>query len=1482
MAYIPPVGGSVGLDFVGPVQPVTGGDANLEFSTVGASIRQAGGFETSNLGTPGVANKARFLRPEGTLFSGVGTPTASRNTPRIAPASINPRDDQVPEPTYVRWRQYLGAIGIAVPAESFFSVTRVRLVGGYSPPPGSNAVLNWGSETYSPPPGSNIVIDFGALGSGRVIGVTLFDQSSFGAPSLFVPTGLRPVGIASTNLYGRPTVSSGTQAVSLSGFSIAPGPFGAAVLSSRALGVFAVGIPSASAIGTPFIAYRIRYLSPLGSSYYASGATNVQGMLRYLRPSGWSSSTLAPAPVVTPGVRSIAVAGFGRFTFGDHAIDNSKRFLNQISWSDSVVPPGAKVWDGKQFIDKVTLGDGMFVPTPIVSVPVGPPDKTQYLELSGKAIDIPDNQVWPLHAVENRTKQAFAEGFTSYAVPSPKVDQTIYLTIRPLGADWSVFGTAFVDQTIKKLAPSGWTSPFVSTNHQIYNFRIDVVAGGLNSYVSGTVDVRRGTARPIVPGIAPKSVVSSALRVEYRVRSLAPTGFVASLWGNALFQNRNIAVSIGGIQPPSQTGSVNGERAVPNPVVTFRLRYLGGAGNINTFDIPNKHSVTHYTQALLLQDSGIAPPPVPGPNVNFRNRTIFPTFILGPNWGVTTFKRKIVVEPLGWDSSFLSSNAELLRNTQRVEYYTGDKDETGYGVASVFNWIKNVDLNRQGFSSEWVTAPRIENKIQHITVSEFYDNKNPDEWPNYQPDVYNKDRELRTFGPISSKVSTLNWVRNKGEPFFPAGWDSFTFGKESFIGHYTRYIRPEGWDSFYNERYSVVWNTADVLAPSGIAPGVVGKPSEVANLNRTVKHHSGWEGPEIGTAFIAYAVRTVKPSLFYDVPAAFPEVRHNPFPVSPKGIPQEGQVGGHDLHIFFREILPKSVNVHSLTWVGEPTIRSRTQNVAPYAYEQTEFGRTSIANYTRYLEPEGRDHTEWTNALIQHRERTIPDAGKILPPQITVLHRVRNVQPDPPGPQKILLNYVSVDGVEADGFGIRPPGMAGPSLRRNQVWPEAWTEITRWGVPKVWGNNLLPPFIFEDGLTGIPTIIYTQIVEARSIESRVVVNGPIRIDPCVIYAPGGIRADGGTIGSGAVMDATQYVSRNGSRWPAFGDPEVSTLNRRIGPVPQRGGGGSEGFDFFPKFGTTSVVNRKAYVYPSGIRSLRFGQIVFLNVPQYVNLDTKNYHQGIDSILWGTPNIGPPPVQPDYTSRVSPMGASMTRWGGTRVELLHRTVRPTGIAHQSGGSNINPYGTALIGYPRRFPMVGFDATIWGKTDIDFKNRTRSVEGWNSCSFDSFSFDDFKSRMRVTRLNPKTAVPSIQTGEKFGTAWVSTSTRSVAARGIDGYNGGDHSVRAETSIFVQGWVSTEFGDIDKWEAGKIKAHGDDLSSLGTPRLLHPLRAFGAESSVFGAARIGSQIVVGGIPEPLLFGPTVTNPFGCTNRAVSPLPILSTQTVSKPVVA
>ena len=997
-----------------------------------------------------------------------------------------------------------------------------------------------------------------------------------------------------------------------------------------------------------------------------------------------------------------------------------------------------------------------------------------------------------------------------------------------------------------------------------------------------------GQASQISPAGIPSEEAFGPLLVQGNIRYVQlSVGIYMQVFGTAAVKKGAQAALPGGIAPPSQTAPANGNRQIPNPWISYRVRNLTGSGNIFAFVPNNSHHISQWLQYSDVAGRGIAAGSPGTPSLQHRHRYVYPASVISLVWGTTTVKRRYFVDPVGWDSATFSDNAELLINTRRVHAHSGSADPAGYGINTIFNWRQDVSLHNHGwYDTQW-NFPIVFNLKREIKVGAYENNTDPTSWTNFFPFVDNKDRRVSTFGHQSSRFGVSAWIRNFAEPVFPIGSDLTIWGPETFISHRNRSIIGQGWDSFYNTRYTVVWNKADVVGPATVGDTVLfGRPDPVLNLNRTVKHHSGWLGPVWGLPFIAYRVRTLQPNLFYDVPASFPEVRYNPHPFAPTGIPWQGQVGGHEVRTFIREALPKSVNVHD-PWFGEPILRNRNLEVGPYGYDQSELPRPDVQNYIRYVAPEWINPEYFTPPLISHRTRTVYPTTTTAP-VITVLHRIRKDSPDPPSQQRITLNDMDGDGQEGDGQGIAPPGMPSPSIKLATIYPIGLDEVARFGTHKIHTNNIQPGFIFQDGLLGTPVLIYTRYITAFGRGSTFAAGSP-RITPWNIYAPAGDRMPIGYNPDNPfrhrIGDRTP-PSRNGSMFPWFGDATVTNQHRAIGPVPTRNADPANGFDYYPRYGTPRFTLRRQYVYPTGIRSLRFGQIIFLNVPQYVNFDDEENPQGIpSSTQWGATRVAFPPVPPDPNRRVYPAGLFALVIPTThRVELFNRTIPVAGIPHRGNPQQglTSPWGTPLVGYPRVCTIGMGVQTRWGTAWVEFLNRPVYPSGWNGNTLEDGNFENFRYPMKVVRVNPPAHIPSIASTLRIGTCTFTQFHRNVYARSIDGYNSGRHSVNASSVIGVQGWESLLVGDIDRWEAGKIKAHGDDLSTVGTPHLLHPLRPGSISQSAVASPRVASVLQPIGVPNIAFEGPVVTNPFGCTNRAVSPLPILSTQTVPAPVVA
>jgi len=318
-----------------------------------------------------------------------------------------------------------------------------------------------------------------------------------------------------------------------------------------------------------------------------------------------------------------------------------------------------------------------------------------------------------------------------------------------------------------------------------------------------------------------------------------------------------------------------------------------------------------------------------------------------------------------------------------------------------------------------------------------------------------------------------------------------------------------------------------------------------------------------------------------------------------------------------------------------------------------------------------------------------------------------------------------------------------------------------------------------------------------------------------------------------------------------------------------------------RFGSPVVDLGRRYISPRPIRSLRFGLVLILDVPQYISLDAQ--HSGIAPSDISEQHMVAPPPEAVFPA-AAPSGFVATSWGNHTAELSIREVLPQGIPHRGNPQEglTNPWGTHLVGFPRVFNWGGYDLTLWGDAWVSHKNRSLPVEGWSSLSIEDETLGSFSDRMRVRRRNPSEGLSGIGSKSVFGSPGISFSVRTILSQGISGYNTGTHVVSATKTLSPLSWDSLEIGNIDRWEAGKVKPHGDDLSTMGTPRTLRPLRGFGISAGVVGEPRFGVPLYPAGIPELGIYGPSISNPFGCTNRVVVPLPILPQQTVPQPAIA
>ena len=909
--------------------------------------------------------------------------------------------------------------------------------------------------------------------------------------------------------------------------------------------------------------------------------------------------------------------------------------------------------------------------------------------------------------------------------------------------------------------------------------------------------------RVLAPSIRPATPqVSTKHWISYRTRRVTPKA----------------------IEPPS--------KAVPSPVLTHEVQYADVAGR------------------------GISAFASGKPRIDFAIRGIEVPFIYSTVFGRHVVATEQVIAPEGWESSEFSENAELDINLQRVFHHSGEQDTAGYGELRIRT--AHLDIFPEGWYDTQFNFPVVENFTQYVVVPPQDD---PNEFPNYYPFVENARRTIGPHGWLSSRFSAIgHWVWNKAVPLLPDGIPSFECGTHS-VTHWERFLYAEGWDSFYNTQYTTVANAADDLHPVGWDSSEFGAPEQVLNLDRTVKHHTPHEGPEIGTAFIAYAVRYLEQRPFNDIPAAFPDVRHNPHPIAPKSI-DTFVSGWHHVEEHFTVVYPKSVNVFPVPRIGEPFVQNRNLDVLVYPSDQSEFGRATVFNYTTYLELGIGDSNEWGRHRISDRRLWIAPSPLSVP-KFSVVHSIRNLMPDPPSLQKIFT----------DG---RDTGVIGrPSLRKATLYPSGIRD-DGYGKPELTRNTIeILKGIFEPGQFGVPECIYPRTIAPRTIpwpqsglttvgESDTHTTKP-RLSPYTIYAPSSDMATSQARRNHPSNGTPHVISGSTVGW----NTRVTLKNRTIYPFNYQ-------LNPATKYGDATVTLGTRFIRPNGIRSLRYGLVMFLNVPQFVK-----HHDAAGAEAFGKPRV----MRPEERNNiVKPVGSVLTLWGNTFVENFHRTIFPVGITHRGNPqqSLATPWGKPMMGWTRWYEWTGGELTLWGKPMVSYYNRDVAPEGWDSawvCDNDLWYFD---LRMRVIRLSPQPHPASLGDTSAFGRAHVGSSTRDIAARGVLGYGSGRHKVSAVSRVSAAGIDSLVVGDIDRWEEGKVKPHGDVLGAMGTPRTGRPIRPPFAETGTCGLPRIGIPVHAVGMPELAFMPPAVVFSGACTRRVVVPAPIPDAPAMPEPQVS
>lgn len=974
-------------------------------------------------------------------------------------------------------------------------------------------------------------------------------------------------------------------------------------------------------------------------------------------------------------------------------------------------------------------------------------------------------------------------------------------------------------------------------------FRRDAVIGeqqylfpaGFTQAAFGSHALRKSFEYVTPLGIAPGGFGAVSIRLGHQL--VSPAGWVQTQWGSyagTTVVNFNKEVRPSGFNAFRGFGthwvSLGTRRIYPGLGVQTRWGNPTMAGGVRWLDLAGR---------------GIAGSAYGRPIIWFHTRELFPSWFVATRYGAPLVDFNHDVEPTGIPPG-------------------------GFGVAEVHRPRSLVDLWNQGIAGPLWGDHRVDNYTRYIAPQGFITAPTEHErfgWPevwlwrryiqqlfevtpsdggvfgnfNY---VENRDRYPRPEGIRPGPFGTGE-VRNNARVIRTPANQEHTLWGANMVSHSERFLLPLGevqtqWGSPLGW---IVHNAARVLAPAGWVSSTVGRPERVWGNRQWLGHVGGADTSSAGTPMVAFRIRTVQqfagPDLLR-IGAA--RVQHWERYVAPPGV-DAFRAGVPTLEEHFTVIAPRSI-LPPTNQVGDS---SRVWNLTPELYAfgatMTEWGGTRVFNQWRAFDFQGFDSQVFGRHVVKDRRQTVTPPG-VMVLTIPLTHQVRNVEPDPPAPQTIAPAGM-VPGTS--------PGwawMGSPIVTANRIVPAGGIH-TLWGNPRVVSMGILaqgipPPYSTTTGSQfGTPSLPAAQYVTPAGILS--LRTGEPHMWPHYIWAPQGYPYTTGRDNEkGHIMDFNVHGWNHPER-PVFGSATVTNKDRAIFP---------SGRAMLAMPDGARVSLNPQYIRAEGTRFTRYGFPI-------INGGGEVAASGFDMALYGSPVVVEIDTRP---KEAKPSGFMALGWGVHRVEHFHRTLHPSGwvsFAISAPRPPAWPRTSHWVSnaYPP-FQFTGSDTSLFGTAWVSNWVRELAPAGFDAHRI-GYEPGYFAQRMKVWKRDYVRDV-TLGDGEVFGTAWVEQGERSIAVRAISPGGVPRPQVIGRATVAPDGFDACVFGDVQRWEAGKVKPYGDDLAEWGRTIISRALRAQGFDGE-FGVPSVARPIaaegwIAGGVGEP------TTVARWCGNKAMA----------------
>ena len=1059
------------------------------------------------------------------------------------------------------------------------------------------------------------------------------------------------------------------------------------------------------------------------------------------------------APTVIPS-RKITLGGFDSSFFSEPYVFNKRQFVivqgdEQSLYGEPYLQGGVNYFypDG---IDSSEYGDTV----------IGNTTANQYAYPSG--IDSPDI---PLPDVSPRT--LYAQGFYNGVVGVPNISTPALL---PNGFSQSAYGIPTIWFHTREITPTGWLSyqsgylAIADPAQTIYppSFVQSAVFGdiairnlssvinvpaindgafsdystltnnsrfytpiGIDSLRIGDVSINNGT-----PELSPTSFNTHVVglpAIGYRIRQVTPIGFDGLLLGEP------IATKTPELFPSNFQSSVFGDASITHgvryiqadgidqakygtPTVWFRYRYVGvESWQSSVFDRP---TVTHGVREIIVD--GFNEEAYGDHWLSRGTRLIEPVSIYKEFPSNHFVGRHQEIKPYGFIATLFGERIIPISNTIYPQGMAG-----AFGLADLSFYTRYlmpvgyITVGTQP-ADRWgqITAYNLTQYVQPSSTDDS--GLAPPKWSDWQS-IENKDKVLGVVGHNSLRLGYTK-IDNNAAPLLPLSINPPVVNG-GMISHAIRVIALEGIEPIPMSAWTVVYNDARVIAPTGIVHTLMGD-AEIIKTRRYYSNVGRIDSLETGTPMIAYRIRTIDIESRYSIAPPYiqlPTIDLYTRYVSLRGY-ETARYGSASLSVHFNIIKP--------TWnhkekFGTPALRNLTPELLINGHDSNEFGQVNIRTQWRNVYAQGDNANVFGLHKISDTKQYIEVRGwrDIV---VSQKHEVVKTGTNPYVTQNIYLNDESGQN-NGEGYGISNPYNIGrPSINQNVLYHEGHKSST-FGIAFVWSNNIvIDSGIAIDGVsTGAWVSNKNNVISLadKGIDNTIAAGRP-RLSPHTIWA---VNEAPEQAKANHPVSNPHYVG-SGDGGPAgarLGRPSIESTIRSILPY-----GLNPSSD--QTIGSPSLDLSIKVIKPDSFRVARFGVPSIPFTPQTIEL-----RDGIHDPQWGDTEVSVPPYIGPQT--IEAEGLNSFESGQHYSDNFIREILVDGYDSLEMGQSKygdTPFMWQGLRIGEHVPIIigGDDMSSYGNAFISLRVREVSAQGFNAFS-SGYSIESFAGRMTVKNADKK---------------------------------------------------------------------------------------------------------------------------------------------------